>query len=322
MIVALALLVGVVLVAGGAPKVLDLMVEHRFEPQVVLATWLALVTATFMTVIATLVIVLLPTHSPEPLLLQLVHHCWSALQHGEIPRLHELTALLLLVPVSIAAALLGQGLVRYVRQQRHLHERHLELLRITAESEAGRFPTMWLPHPKPLAYSVAGSPAFVVATQGVRDALCEADAAAVLEHERAHLRGRHHLLVGLAEALAKSVPWVPLTRHSPRLVRTAVELAADRAAARTHSPAAVRSALRIIATGSGPNTPQHALGMADACITLRLRHLDRPSYSPGTVARLLMSAIAALAAATSPALVGIGVLMAVGLTTCPVPFLG
>lgn len=322
MIVALALLLGVVLVAGGAPAVLDRMVERRVDPQVVLVTWVALVTATFLTVLATLVLVLLPTHGPKPLLLQLVHSCWTALQHGAMPQLHEVTALLLLVPVSAVAVLLGRGLLRYVRQQRRLHERQLELLRITAESEAGRFPTMWLPHPKPLAYSVAGSPAFVVATQGVRDELCQADAAAVIEHERAHLRGRHHLLVGLAEALAKSVPWVPLTRHSPRLVRTAVELAADRAAARTHSSAAVRSALRIMATGGGPSTPQHALGMADACIALRLHHLDRLGNGPGTVARLFMSVIAALAAATSPALAGIGVLMAVGLTTCPIPFVG
>ncbi|GAB3671726.1 M56 family metallopeptidase [Saccharopolyspora sp. ID03-671] len=322
MIVALALLLGVVLVASSAPAVLDRMIKHRVEPQVVLVTWLVLVTATFLTVLATLLVVLLPTHGPKPILVQLVHHCWTALRHGAVPQLHELTALVLLVPVSIVATLLGRGLLRFTRQQRRMHERHLELLLITAEAEAGRFSTMWLPHPKPLAYSVAGIPPFVVATQGVRDELGAAEADAVIEHERAHLRGRHHMLVGLAEALAESVPWVPLTRHSPRLVRMAVELAADRAAARTHSPAAVRSALRIMADESGHTTSQLVLGMAESCTQLRLQHLDKLRASSSIVKRLIMAGFATSIAASSPLLAGMGVLMAIGTVSCPFPFAG
>ncbi|MCI2420643.1 hypothetical protein MOQ72_24635 [Saccharopolyspora sp. K220] len=169
MILALALLVGVVLVASGAPAVLDWMIDRRVDPQAVLVTWVVLVGATFSTVVVTLAIVLLPAHGPAPMLLQMAHHCWTALRHGYAPQLHELTALLLFVVVSAVAVQVGRGLLRYARQQRQLHARQLELLRITAKPEAGSFPTMWLPHPHPVAYSVAGAPAFIVATKGIRD---------------------------------------------------------------------------------------------------------------------------------------------------------
>ncbi len=318
MILALALLVGVVTVASSSPAVLNAMVRRRVDPQVVLVTWLVLVGATFLTVLATLAVVLLPAHGSPPVLVQLVHHCWLAVRHGAVPRIHELTALLLFVVVSLTAAQIGRGLARYGHVQKQLHHKQLQLLRITADSEPGPFPTMWLPHPEPWAYSVAGSPAFVVATQGVRDQLGEVDAAAVLEHERAHLRGHHHLLVGLAEALAKSAPWMPLARRSPHLVRTTVELAADHAAARTHGANAVQSALRTMSDPNGSATPQHALGMADSCVTLRLEHLEYLAENTTTARRLLFSGTAGIAAAAAPALFGIGILSATGVLTCPI----
>ncbi|GAB3685421.1 M56 family metallopeptidase [Saccharopolyspora sp. ID03-671] len=317
MILALALLVGVVAVAGSGPAFLDRMIRHKTDPQAVLVTWIVLVVATFLTMIATLTVVLLPTSGPTPLLVQLVHHCWLAVRHGAVPRFHEIAALALIGALLLTAVQTGVGLLRYGRHQRKLHHKHLQLLRGIANCEQGPFITMWLPHSKPLAYSVAGSPSFVVATEGVRNELAEIDAAAVLEHERAHLRGRHHLLVGLAEALAKSVPWIPLTRRSPELVRTAVELAADRAAARKHGPGAVQSALRMMSAMGGPDTPQHALGMTDSCVALRLDHLGELPEGATVAKRLLLSGTAGLMAASAPAMAGIGSLTVIGILTCP-----
>lgn len=316
MILALALLVGVVAVASSGPGVLDRMVRRKVDPRAVLVTWIVLVGASFMTMIATLAVTLIPTHGPTPALVQLIHRCWTAVRLGAVPRLHEMAALALFVVVFLTAAQVGRGLLRYGRHKRQLHHKHLQLLKITATSEQGPFTTMWLPHPAPLAYGVAGSPAFVVATEGVRDELGEVNAAAVLEHERAHLRGRHHLLVGFAEALAKSVPWLPLTRRSPDLVRTAIELAADLEAARKHGSNAVQSALRTMSNPGGPTTPQHALGMADSGVALRLEHLDRLSENTTAVKRLLVSGTAGVMAASAPALAGIGILTAVGTLAC------
>lgn len=318
MILAFALLLGTVSVAVIGPAVLNLMVWRNIDPHIVLVTWIVLVGATFLTMVATLGVILLPTHGPAPALLEFVHHCWFAITHGAFPGVHEMAALAVLLVVAIPSAIVGRGLLRFLRHQRRLHSKHLELLRITSACEPGAYTTMWLPHQRPLAYSVSGSPAIIVATDGVRQTLTNTDTAAVLEHERAHLRGHHHLLVGLADVLANSVPWAPLMKHSPALVRTAVELAADRAAAREHGTGPVRSALRRMSAHGGSSTPQHALGMADDSVALRLNHLDKLTTRDvtSTARRLLLSGFAGVVAASSPVLTGMGILMTIGLVTC------
>ncbi|MDA3642553.1 M56 family metallopeptidase [Saccharopolyspora indica] len=320
MILAVALLLGVAFVAGFGPAVLNRMLQRRMDPQLVLMTWGGLVATTFVTVTAALTITVLPTHGPAPLLVQLLHHCWTALQHGSAPQLHLAAGLLLLTAIAGLSSRVSIGLLRHARRQRREHRRHLDLLRIAARPESGAFPIMWLPHPEPMAYSVAGAPGFVVATDGVRDRLGP-DAAAVLEHERAHLRGRHHLLVGLAEALSRSAPWLPLMRRSPELVRTAVELAADRSAAHLHGPGAVRSALLHMSGGRGGGSmPAHALGMADSAVALRLHHLSDLPSAPGKAKRALTSGMAGLTAATLPTLAGIALLPVLAMITCPFAF--
>jgi beta-lactamase regulating signal transducer with metallopeptidase domain len=320
MIHAFALLLGVGIVAGYSPGVLNRMMARRIDPQVVLVTWVALVATSFLTVIAALVVVVLPTHGPMSLVVQLVHHCWTSVQHGALPQLHAVTALLLLIGVTSLLLLVSVRLMRHVRRQRSVHRRQLELLRVAAQPEAGRFPTMWLPHSKPLAYSVAGTPPFVVATNGVRDELCARGTAAVIEHERAHLQGRHHMLVGLAEALASSAPWLPLLRHSPALVRTAVELAADRSAALLHGADSVRSALLVMSDAHDGPAPSYALGMADNAVALRLHHLECLKSKPTRAKRAVASGLAGLTAALLPALAGMGVLASIAMIVCPILF--
>ncbi|MCI2420642.1 hypothetical protein MOQ72_24630 [Saccharopolyspora sp. K220] len=104
-------------------------------------------------------------------------------------------------------------------------------------------------------------------------------------------------------------------------MRTVVELAADRGAARVHGPNAVRSALRTI---SGESTASHpprgALGLADHCVALRLQHLDKLTSRPSLITRVLCSAAAGLGAAMAPALIGLGMLAGVGILACPVLF--
>ncbi|MGW4592714.1 hypothetical protein ACWEKJ_35815 [Amycolatopsis thermoflava] len=58
----------------------------------------------------------------------------------------------------------------------------------------------------------------------------------MLVHERAHLAGRHHQLVALADALRTALPFLPLFRDAPGALRELVELAADVAATRRCGP--------------------------------------------------------------------------------------
>lgn len=67
-------------------------------------------------------------------------------------------------------------------------------------------------------------------TTGAIGALDESQLRAVLAHERAHLRGRHHLLVTLAGALSAAFPRVPAFRVAGEQVARLAELSADDAA--------------------------------------------------------------------------------------------
>lgn len=93
------------------------------------------------------------------------------------------------------------------------------------------------------AFSIGGRVPTIVLGAGV--AGLDPDArAAVLAHERAHLRGRHHLLVAWADALRAALPVVPLAREGAAWVRVLVELSADRRAAASCGCGALSAALR------------------------------------------------------------------------------
>lgn len=259
MTIALVLMPGALLVAWLAPRMLERRLRGATDPQITLVTWLALVSGTLLSLVATAGLVLLPDHSLTHRVVTLVHHCVAAVSAGSLPRVDEVTELLAIVIGVVAIARGGAGVHRHLRQRSYLHRTHLDLLRIRTGSAAAPRSTLWLDSPQPMAYSIAGRPSLVVATEGLRRSLPAQAVAAVLSHEQAHLRGKHHLLVGLAEALAVALPWLPLMRRSPALVRSLVEMSADASAARSHGAETVRGALLAM---SAHGTPAHALGMA------------------------------------------------------------
>jgi hypothetical protein len=159
-----------------------------------------------------------------------------------------------------------------------------------------------------------GRPGVVVATEGLRRKLDASAVAAVLSHERAHLDGRHHLLVSLTDALRTALPFVPLFQQGPRAVRELVELAADVTAVRHCGVTAVRTALVGVA---GDGTPSTSLAMSQDAVDVRLARLTHAPPPPGPVRRALTCGLTAVTATALPALSGIGLLMAVVLATCP-----
>jgi beta-lactamase regulating signal transducer with metallopeptidase domain len=315
MTIALILLLGALLVAWGSPRLLQYRLYAGADPQTSLVIWVTLVAGTLISLTAAVSLVLLPSHGPAGQVVALVHHCWFAVSHGSLPRIDEVAGLLSVVLVSVAVIRCGVGVLRHTRQRRMLHRKHLDLLRILTGDGATRGSLLWLDVPHPMAYSVAGRPALVVATEGLRRRLPAEAVAAVLDHERAHLRGRHHLLVAVAEALAAALPWLPLMRRSPYLVRALVEVSADAVAAHSHSADTVRAALLGMSAGS---TPAHALGMAPDCIALRLAILsaDRPVHS--RLSRALRSGLAGAISVLLPAVASAALLAVVTVAFCPV----
>jgi beta-lactamase regulating signal transducer with metallopeptidase domain len=107
----------------------------------------------------------------------------------------------------------------------------------------------------PSVYCLPGGRHQIMISAGALAALTPEQLRAVLAHERAHLRRRHHLILGLATALARAFPRVPLlSQAKPQLVVLA-EMAADDAAARRHRRDDLATALVVLArAGARPAT--------------------------------------------------------------------
>ncbi|GAA3857107.1 M56 family metallopeptidase [Amycolatopsis tucumanensis] len=314
MIVAIALLLGAVVAGWLVPRGLRRADLRQRDPRTLISAWLLSMGGVLLAGTVGILLLFVPEHGAAGSLASALTGCWTALQHGTSPRLEELGGALsavLLLAGAIRLAVVGLGEIRRVRRARR---HHLDLLRLAGRADTGKPPTVWLAHDEPMAFSIAGRPGVIVATDGLTRHLPAACAAAVLAHEHAHLRGRHHLLVGIADVLRRTVPFVALFRQAPAAIRDLVELSADEAAARRHGPTAVRAALLGVA---GHGIPDGALAMAGEAVALRLARLDTWNGS-GSARRALTCGAAAIAATTLPFVAGAALLLTAAIAACPI----
>lgn len=131
------------------------------------------------------------------------------------------------------------------------------------------------------AYCLPGRHGRIVLTTGAVRALDADELAAVIAHERAHLRERHHLAVAAANGLASAFPRVPLFAAAAAEIARLVELRADDAAAGDTDHVSVAAALVTLA---GMRAPQAALAAADCGGAARVTRLLTP-VTPVGIAR-------------------------------------
>ena len=105
----------------------------------------------------------------------------------------------------------------------------------------------------PGAWSLPGPRSRLVVTTGALHRLGDRELAAVLAHERGHVRARHHWLLQCAEALSSGFPGAGIFRLFREQVGRLVELAADDSAARRHGRMATALALVELNTVTGPD---------------------------------------------------------------------
>lgn len=148
---------------------------------------------------------------------------------------------------------------------------------------------------------------------GLADQLTPAEVAAVLEHERAHVRGRHHLLLAAAETVAGALPFLPLAREAPTALRDLVELAADATAARHCGARVLHDALTKV---TGLDLPPSALAAGNHAIDVRLGRLTETRHVRGRAQRTARAAAVGAASITAPSALA-AVVMTVVLTLCP-----
>ena len=142
--------------------------------------------------------------------------------------------------------------------------------------------------PQPLAYCLPGVRSRVVVSEGALSALADAEVAAILTHERAHLRARHDLVLEAFTAVHAAFPRLVRSANALGAVQLLVELLADDAAVRAAGRAPLARALVACASGRAPSG---ALAAGGPSTVLRVRRLGGRGNSA------VLSAAAYLAAA-------------------------
>ena len=147
-----------------------------------------------------------------------------------------------------------------------------------------------------MAYCVPGSGGRIVLTRGAVERLSAEGRTAVVAHERAHLSGRHDLVLLGADVAAEAFRFIPFFRHARDELRTLVEMLADDAAARRTGAGPLATALEDLGIAPAPEGSLAATHTATLGRILRLRgDRRRPSR-----ARAAITAVSAAAIALTP----------------------
>ncbi|HET7399762.1 MAG TPA: M56 family metallopeptidase, partial [Intrasporangium sp.] len=175
--------------------------------------------------------------------------------------------------IGAAAAVSGVVLARLLlsghrvgRALRAVRRRHRELVDVLAVH--GDAHVRVLEHATPTAYCLPGSRRRVVLTQGTIDTLPGRELDAVLAHERAHLAGRHDLVLEFFTVVHEAVPPAVRSEAALREVQLLIEVLADRAAVREVGP--LPTARAIVRMAGGPK-PAGSMAVRETPSAARLR---------------------------------------------------
>ena len=208
--------------------------------------------------------------------------------------------------VLVITVRMGYQLIKAAREtrgHRHAHQRTLALV-----GRSGPDGMTLLEHAAPAAYCLPGRHGRVVLTTGALNALSADQLRAVLAHERAHLRNRHHWIVGIFGAIATAFPPIRAFGHAHAEIARLIELAADDAAVARTGRFILAEALLSLNSTAKPAAALAAGGSTSAARVRRLIDAHQPLRLVSTLvgAGLALAVfIIPLAVASSPALAAI-----------------
>jgi Zn-dependent protease with chaperone function len=179
-------------------------------------------------------------------------------------------ALTLVIGARLAVAIVQVAIA--TRRRRAHHRMVVDLVgksRKWAHSRAGDGLRI-LDVEEPLAYCLPGVRSRVVVSEGTLTTLADNEIAAILSHERAHLRARHDLVLEMFTAVHAAFPRFVRSASALDAVRLLIEMLADDAAVRAAGPTPLARALVACATG---RTPAGALAAGGPTTVVRVRRL-------------------------------------------------
>ena len=295
-----------------APAVLGRASWLSSSPRLAVLVWQAALAAVLSALVLLLAVAGLPTSALSFDVNHLLHACVVRLT--ELYRQGEVGA------AQVVAAAVGTGTagrlcwvllgqVREIRRQRCGQRILLDLLAGDPQPDGA----LLLPAEVPVAYCVPGGGGRIVLTTAADEALSPEQRSAVVAHERAHLRGRHDLVLLGADVAAAAAPWVPFFRHAQRSLARYVEMLADDVAVRRSGPAPVAGAL----LGLGPTHVPGTVAASGTATAERVRRLL--DEQPRAVSRTRQAALGTVAvvAAGLPMIIVTAPVLASAAGLCP-----
>lgn len=204
-------------------------------------------------------------------------------------------ALTLVIGARLAVAIVQVAIA--TRRRRAHHRMVVDLVgksRKWAHSRAGDGLRI-LDVREPLAYCLPGVRSRVVVSEGTLTTLADNEIAAILSHERAHLRARHDLVLEMFTAVHAAFPRFVRSASALDAVRLLIEMLADDAAVRAAGPTPLARALVACATG---RTPAGALAAGGPTTVVRVRRLGGSGNSLAVAACAYVAAAAVLVVPT------------------------
>ncbi|MET8513157.1 M56 family metallopeptidase [Streptomyces sp. NPDC005077] len=188
---------------------------------------------------------------------------------------------------TIAAALLITFAVG-VQRARAARRRHREVLDLVGRPSAALRVTV-LEHAVPAAYCLPGRHPRVVVSRGAVELLSGDELGAVVEHERAHIAGRHHLVLAASQAFAIVFRGLPLARGLREQIPLLLEMVADDRALRIYEHTVLATAMYEMATATAPDG---ALAAGGHTVLVRLQRILAPMQGAHPALRISIIAVA------------------------------
>ncbi len=285
-------------------------------PRLGIAAWQALSASVILAIVLGGIALMIPTGSLGQGLAELLEACGAAIRaQYDNPGGNVVSAiggLLALGVVGRATYCLAREVVVAARSRR----RQLDTLALIGH-QAPDLDALIVDHDSPAVYCLPGRDRKIVLTSAAVSALTADQLQAVLAHERAHLRGRHHLVLAGAQGMQRAFPFAVCFRHARRNVERLVEMLADDQAGRRYPRLTIAAAL--VALAASP-VPPAALSAGGPTALARVQRLAAPAQPLGLI-RTAIGGLLILAAFAVPFTVSVApALAAAAASYCPVEF--
>ncbi|TAM68634.1 MAG: M56 family peptidase [Microbacteriaceae bacterium] len=314
MIAPVTLLIFALFLALLGPVVLRRSTWPERSPRIGIAAWQALSASLVLAVLLAGVALAVPAIPWTTDLAELVRACAMALREQYSTPGGAVVSATGAVAAFLVAGRVSYCLARGLSEASRSRRRLLHALAMVARPHPD-YNALIVEHPAAAAYCLPGRGRQVVLTTAALAALDHEQLSAVLAHERAHLRGRHHLILAAADALQRAFPGVAAFREARNDLGRLIEMLADDTAAKEGDRLTVATAL--VRLGEHTATPAVALGAGGESALGRVRRLVAPARPLG-VKRTALATLATGALLALPLFFAIAPASAAGtMPPCP-----